>query len=341
MEYLDSFSQIDTELSNEQLNDYLNAIIQTHEMLPQVLKRLTPITHCITYGAHWDRTQEYRNALWLKVRTELSAGLDAVLRVEGQLDPAALTDRPVSQGERILALTERWHAGEDHATIAKLLQGTCVGTDATYDAKQLLRLVSKKRIADHSTQSGAPGKRPTPVRVQRPMQVQSALNDMWSMDFMTDVTTKGKRFWILNIVDDFNREAVATEVSDRRSAAMVVRCLRELQSLGRIPKAIRSDNGMEFKGNSYIAWAEAALVRRIYIRPASPTENVIVERFNLTMRQEVLDRYLLTSIAEASRMLEDRRVRYNLARPHHSLGGLSPLQYAALVKPACAPSLDA
>lgn len=135
-------------------------------------------------------------------------------------------------------------------------------------------------------------------------------------------------------MDDFNREAVATEVSGRRSAAMVVRCLRELQSFGRTPKAIRSDNGMEFKGNSYIAWAEAAMVRRVYIKPASPTENVLVERFSLTMRQEVLDRHLLTSIAETSRMLEGWRVRYNLARPHHSLGGLSPLQYAALARPA-------
>lgn len=158
LEYLDSFSQIDTELSNEQLNDYLNAIMQTHEMLPQVVRQLAPITHCITYGAHWDRTQEYRNDLWAKVRAELSAGLDAALRVEGQLDPAALADRPVSQGERILALTERWRAGEDRATIAKLLEGTCVGSDASYDAKQLLRLVSKKRIADHSAHNSEIGR---------------------------------------------------------------------------------------------------------------------------------------------------------------------------------------
>ncbi|WP_163838898.1 integrase core domain-containing protein [Pseudoxanthomonas sacheonensis] len=89
---------------------------------------------------------------------------------------------------------------------------------------------------------------------------------------------------------------------------------------------------MEFKGHDYIAWTKAAAVRRVYIRPKSPTENVLVERFNLTMRQEVLDRYLLTSIAEAGRMLEDWRVRYNLSRPHHSLGGLSPLQYAVLAK---------
>jgi putative transposase len=76
------------------------------------------------------------------------------------------------------------------------------------------------------------------------------------------------------------------------------------------------------------------MARRMYIRSRSPTENSLVEKFNSTMRQEVLDRYLLTSVAEAGRMLEDWRVRYNLARPHYSLGWLSPLQYSAMNRPS-------
>lgn len=199
-----------------------------------------------------------------------------------------------------------------------------------YSRKQLREVYSdaKLKIANRSQVAG--GLIPVPLRVSRPITAQSSLDQMWSMDFMTDVTISGKRFWVLNIVDDFNREGLATEVSERRSTAMVVRCLKKLQSLGRTPKAIRSDNGMEFKGGDYIAWAKESSVDRVYIRPATPTENSLVERFNQTIRKEVFDRYLLTTVAEAGRMLEDWRVRYNLARPHHSLGGLSPLQYAAL-----------
>lgn len=202
-----------------------------------------------------------------------------------------------------------------------------------YGRKQLRQVYEDAKLQITNRRQTAEGLTPVPLRVSRPIQPQSTLNAMWSMDFMTNVTTGGKRFWILNIVDDFNRECIAAEVSERRSTAMVVRCLAKLQLLGRTPKAIRSDNGMEFKGRDYIAWAKTVSVNRVYTRPASPTENSLVERFNQTMRQEVLNRYLLTSIPEAALMLEDWRVRYNLARPHHSLGGLSPLQYSALVKP--------
>lgn len=207
---------------------------------------------------------------------------------------------------------------------AAILQGQ------PYTQKQLRQVYADAKFQIANRRHAAEGLSPVPLRVSRPIQPQSELNTMWSMDFMTDVTSTGKRFWVLNIVDDFNRECVASELSERRSTVMVVRCLAKLQVLGRTPKAIRSDNGMEFKGRDYVAWAKAAAVRRVFIRPASPTENSLIERFNLTMRQEVFNRYLLTSIPEAARMLEDWRVRYNLSRPHHSLGGLSPLQYAAL-----------
>jgi putative transposase len=162
------------------------------------------------------------------------------------------------------------------------------------------------------------------------MASQGEADKMWSMDYMTDVTTKGKRFWILNIVDDFNREALVSAVSERISNKMVVQFLNALKDSGRTSAAIRTDNGMEFKGKEYITWASKNAVERVYSRPRTPTDNVLVERLNQTLRHEVLDRYLLTSIEEASRMIEDWRVRYNLARPHGSLGGLSPIQFAAL-----------
>lgn len=207
-----------------------------------------------------------------------------------------------------------------------------------YTQKQLRQVYEDAKFQICNRKQMTEGMAAVPLRISQPIQEQSELNAMWSMDFMTDVTTTGQRFWVLNIMDDFNRECVASNVSERRSTAMVVRCLGKLQALGRTPRAIRSDNGMEFKGRNYIAWARAAAVKRVYIRPASPTENSLVERLNLTLRQEVLDRYVLTSVPEAARMLEDWRVRYNLARPHHSLGGLSPHQFAALAPKTHAPT---
>lgn len=177
-----------------------------------------------------------------------------------------------------------------------------------------------------------PKEQKVPRRISRPMQAQSQPDAMWSMDFVMHVLSNGKRFWILNVIDDFNREALLTEVTQRRSTKMVVRCLAGLEASGRKPVSLRSDNGGEFKGLEYLAWAKKGGVKRVYSRPYTPTDNVFVERFNLTMRNEVLRRYKFRSFVEASRMLEDWRVRYNLSRPHRSLGGLSPLQYSILAK---------
>ncbi len=178
--------------------------------------------------------------------------------------------------------------------------------------------------------SSRPRKIKVPQRIKKPMKVQSELDAMWSMDFMMHRLSSGKRFWILNVIDDFNREALITTAVKNRSTKMVVNCLSMLRINGRTPKALRSDNGGEFKGLEYLKWTEKYGVKRVYSRPHTPTDNVFVERFNLTMRKEVLDRYELDTFDEASRMLEDWRVRYNLARPHQSLGGLSPLQYTQL-----------
>ena len=212
----------------------------------------------------------------------------------------------------------------------KVFRAIFAGQVATRKALRRIYLEQKFMIKDRPT-GGSKKVRP-PMRIRKPMTTQSHLNAMWSMDFMMDATADGKRFWVLNIIDDFNREALVTEVASRRSTKMVVNCLARLQAEGRTPEALRSDNGTEFKGLEYIAWTKKARVRRVYIKPRTPTENVFVERFNRTMRNEIFDRYSLESLSEAGRMLEDWRVRYNLSRPHLSLGGLSPLQFSALAK---------
>ena len=298
--------------------------------------RVRKVERLLKISAHVIRRMQPNNRkralLGTAVRARYALSRQDTNRLVGVSSSAGCAKLSSDANKAIVADMGRYFDQNPGQGFAKVFDALLKGQPYTRCQLRTIYENAKLKIASRGTVAAS--KIAVPVRVSRPMQAQTALNDMWSMDFMTDVTAEGKRFWILNIVDDFNREAVVAEVSERRSTAMVVRCLKKLQLRGRTPRAIRSDNGMEFKGRSYIDWAKTASVRRVYIRPGSPTENVLVERFNLTMRQEVLDRYLLTSVAEAGRMLEDWRIRYNLARPHHSLGGLSPLQYAALANPS-------
>jgi len=196
--------------------------------------------------------------------------------------------------------------------------------ETRWQCKQMYRNASL-HIRSRPTNLEVPG------RVSKKMTAQSSLNAVWSMDFVTHSTSAGKRFFVLTVIDDFNREALLAEVTSKRSTKFVVECLRRLTAGGRFPKHLRTDNGGEFKGLEYLDWTSKTQIKRLYTRPHTPTDNIFVERFNLTLRQEVLDRYKLRSLLEASRMLEDWRVRYNLSRPHKSLGGLSPMQFAQLV----------
>lgn len=294
----------------------------------QKIERLLRIT--VSVVRHLQPTGRKRALLGTAIRARHGLSRQEANRVMGVSASAGCPKLASDVSKNIVADMTRYfeqNPGQGFRKVfAAILQGQ------PYTQKQLRQVYedAKFQIANRGRASERLAS--VPLRISKQMQPQFTLNAMWSMDFMTDVTTGGKRFWVLNIVDDFNRECVASEVSERRSTVMVVRCLARLQALGRSPKAIRSDNGMEFKGRDYLAWAKAAAVERVYIRPASPTENSLVERFNLTMRKEVFDRYLLNSIPEAAKMLQDWTVRYNIARPHHSLGGLSPLQFSALAQ---------
>lgn len=167
---------------------------------------------------------------------------------------------------------------------------------------------------------------------RKQMPVQDSLNKMWSMDFMEDGTTTGERFWLLNVVDDCNREAIVMQVLKRRSAKVVIDSLDKILLRGRGPACIRTDNGGEFRSLAYQKWTMRHDIARKYSRPYTPTDNVLVERFNQTVRKEVLGRFTFHSLPEVQRALDDWQLRYNFARPHHSLNGLSPMQYAHLIK---------
>lgn len=191
-----------------------------------------------------------------------------------------------------------------------------------------LKLYTNARLGHHFRK----GRLQLPGRVENRIRAIGSPDRNWSMDFMLDVLPSGQRFFVLNAVDDWNRECLFSRALPRSSTRAVVAELEAMRLAGRVPQRIRTDNGGEFKSLEYQAWAKRRQVRLVYVRPHSPLENMLIERFNGTLRREIFNWYEFQDLDQVQRMLDDWRIRYNLARPHHALGGLSPVQYAHLAR---------
>jgi putative transposase len=125
--------------------------------------------------------------------------------------------------------------------------------------------------------------------VRQPLAEPMAANQTWSVDFMSDALSSGRRFRMLNIVDDYTRECLAIEVDTSLSGARVVRVLEELKSRRGLPQQIRSDNGPEFVSRAVDQWAYEQGLRWHTIQPGRPMENGYVESFNGRFRDECLN----------------------------------------------------
>ncbi len=158
----------------------------------------------------------------------------------------------------------------------------------------------------------------------RPVRV----NQRWSMDFMSDALADGRRFRVLNVVDDFSREHLAAEPGRSLTGRHVVAVLDRVARQRGYPEAIVSDNGPEFCSRVVDAWAHQHGVQLRFIRPGKPVENAYVESLNGRCRDECLNEHLFVSIDEARLELERWRLDYNGTRPHSSLGNLTPEEFA-------------
>jgi len=152
-------------------------------------------------------------------------------------------------------------------------------------------------------------------------------NECWSMDFVHDRLLTGMAFRTLNIVDDYNREGLAIEVDKSLPSARVTRVLDQLISMRGKPAKIRSDNGPEATSHHFIEWASDRGIEIEFIQPGKPTQNAFVERFNGTLRRELLDMYLFTSLDEVRLESERWLKEYNSERPHESLGNMTPVEF--------------
>lgn len=170
------------------------------------------------------------------------------------------------------------------------------------------------------------GKKRLPSRNPQPLAVPANANKCWSIDFMSDVLTSGQRFRTFNVVDDFNREALAIEVNTSLPAARVVRVLNQVTAWRGFPEKMRMDNGPELVSVALADWAEENGVELEFIEPGRPMQNSYVERFNRTYREEVLDYYIFSSLSEVREITDKWLKEYNEERPHEALGGLTPTE---------------
>jgi putative transposase len=150
------------------------------------------------------------------------------------------------------------------------------------------------------------------------------------MDFMSDALTDGRKIRILNVIDDFNREALALEVGMGFASERVTRVLDQLRDEVGLPKRIRVDNGPEFTSTKFQKWCEAHQIEIRFIQPGSPTQNAFIERFNRYFREDVLNAYWFEDLEQLRIIIEKWRLDYNENHPHKSLGRMTPNQYKSL-----------
>jgi putative transposase len=164
------------------------------------------------------------------------------------------------------------------------------------------------------------------TRPRIPMLLPDAVNQRWSMDFVSDQLANGRRFRVLNIVDDYSRECVLqivdTSISGQRLA-------RELDQLKRnLPSTIVVDNGPEFTSKAMFFWSKRVGVKLHFIQPGKPTQNAFVESFNGKFREYCLNLHWFASLGDARSTIKQWRSHYNHVRPHRSLGKKPPAVFA-------------
>ena len=146
---------------------------------------------------------------------------------------------------------------------------------------------------------------------------------------MADTLVSGRRSRILTLVDDFTRECLGLVVDTSLSGLRVARELDRVVELRGCPRMIVSDNGTELTSNAILSWQQEHDVEWHYIAPGKPMQNGFVENFNGRLRDECLNEHLFTNLSEARQIIEEWRIDYNTNRPHSSLNGLTPIEFAA------------
>lgn len=192
-------------------------------------------------------------------------------------------------------------------------------------------VVNKKHTYRLYTEEGLQVRTKKRKKLHRPrlvMDLPTRANQRWSMDFVSDQLSNGRRFRVLNIVDDFSREIIGQLVPVSISGQQVARFLTQLLEVRSKPDNIVCDNGTEFTSKAMFFWAKATSVTLAFIQPGKPTQNAFVESLNGKFRNECLNQHWFRTLDEARYEINLWREHYNHVRPHSSLNYMTPVEYA-------------
>lgn len=196
--------------------------------------------------------------------------------------------------------------------------------------KKLRRLYREERL-----QVRRRGGRKRAVGTRSPMALPQAPNQRWSLDFVSDTLTDGRRFRILVVVDDFSRECLCLAADTSISGARVARELGAIVAHRGKPMLCVSDNGTELTSMAMLRWCQERQVGWHYIAPGKPQQNAFAESFIGRLRDECLNETLFTSLPQARAVLAAWQRDYNEVRPHSAHGGQAP---ASVRLPSCSPA---
>lgn len=172
------------------------------------------------------------------------------------------------------------------------------------------------------------GGRKRALGTRKSMVLPEGPNQRWSLDFVSDALTDGRRFRILAVVDDHTRENLALIADTSLSGLRVTRELDRVISDRGVPGTIVSDNGTDFTSMAVLRWVQETGIDWHYIAPGKPQQNAFIESFNGKLRDECLNETLSSSLTETREALEARQEDYNSHRPHSALGNLTPNEFA-------------
>lgn len=195
--------------------------------------------------------------------------------------------------------------------------------------KRVYRLYSAAKLAVKKRRKA---KRPVSERV--PLQIAQKVNEVWSMDFVSDSLANGRRIKCLTVADDFSHECVDVATDYGISGQYVTRLLDQAAIFRGYPDAVRTDNGPEFTSRAFMAWAQSHGIRHLLIQPGRPMQNGYIESFNGKFRDECLNEHWFETLPQARAAIAAWRQDYNQVRPHSSCRRMPPAKFAALHRQA-------
>ncbi len=171
-------------------------------------------------------------------------------------------------------------------------------------------------------------KRNKSARLRQPKHLVTAMNQIWSMDFVADALFDGRKLRALTVVDNYTRECLAIDIGQSLKGEDVVNTLNRITLQRGLPATIKVDNGSEFISKAMDRWAYENGVELDFSRPGTPTDNAKIESFNGRFRQQCLNTHWFLSLEDASGKIDAWRQDYNESRPHSALQWATPAEFA-------------